>query len=201
MSEDKAALQKYLSYYIARKQTKSILDRGLISQEEFDRADQYLRTHYNIDDAEMYLWRAKEEKEEALKAPTESEKEKKKSEVYVSLTDTAQRYEADNPGYVIQSWLRNNGTVEFLHIWEKENNPNYNLQGYELLKGKMQTAAFTLTAKQWIKETGSIGIISKQGKGGGTLAHPIIACEFMMWLSPEFRLRVIEMRQAISGSL
>ena len=34
------------------------------------------------------------------------------------------------------------------------------------------------------------GIITRRGKGGGTYAHNIIAMDFAMWLSVEFRLKV-----------
>lgn len=38
--------------------------------------------------------------------------------------------------------------------------------------------------------TGKSAIISRRGKGGGTYAHNIIAMDFAMWLSVEFRLKV-----------
>lgn len=34
------------------------------------------------------------------------------------------------------------------------------------------------------------GIITKRGKGGGTYAHNLIAMDFAMWLSVEFRVKV-----------
>jgi len=55
----------------------------------------------------------------------------------------------------------------------------------------MKTPSFTLTPKQWITRTNAIGLISKQGKNGGTFAHPDIACDFHMWLYPEIRLNLI----------
>ena len=36
------------------------------------------------------------------------------SDDYVSLTDIARKYDAANPSYLIQSWLRSRNTVEFL---------------------------------------------------------------------------------------
>lgn len=65
----------------------------------------------------------------------------------------------------------------------------------------MKSGSFTMTPKQWIEQTSAIGLKSRQGKKGGTYAHPIIACEFLTWLSPEFKLRVIEMRRAIGWQL
>ena len=47
--------------------------------------------------------------------------------------------------------------------------------------------------QKWIKETNSIGIVSKSGRyDGGTFTHPDIAFEFASWLSPEFKLYLIK---------
>jgi hypothetical protein len=52
------------------------------------------------------------------------------------------------------------------------------------------------TAKEFISIVekniipGKSGIIARKGKGGGTWAHHLIAFEFAMWLSPEFKLKV-----------
>ena len=93
--------------------------------------------------------------------------------------------------YVIQSWLRSENTLAFLNLWEQESNPDYREAGYvELLE---KTASFTLTPKLWIEKTKAIGIISKQGKGGGTFAHPMIGCEFASWISPEFKMLLLKL--------
>ena len=50
-----------------------------------------------------------------------------------------------------------------------------------------------MTPKKWISSTNAIGIISKQGRyNGGTYAHPDIAFEFASWISPEFRLYLVQ---------
>ena len=49
-----------------------------------------------------------------------------------------------------------------------------------------------MSPQKWIKETNAIGIISKSGNNGGTFAHCDIALEFASWLSPEFKLYVIQ---------
>ena len=50
-----------------------------------------------------------------------------------------------------------------------------------------------MSPQKWIKETNAIGIISKSGRyNSGTYAHPDIALEFASWLSPEFKLYVIQ---------
>lgn len=35
-------------------------------------------------------------------------------------------------------------------------------------------------------------MVSKSGRGGGTFAHPDIAMEFASWISPEFKLYIIQ---------
>ena len=49
-----------------------------------------------------------------------------------------------------------------------------------------------MSPQKWIKETNAIGIISKSGNNGGTYARSDIALEFASWLSPEFKLYVIQ---------
>ncbi len=112
---------------------------------------------------------------------------------YVSLTELVRAHSKEAPGYVIQSWLRNENTLAFLNLWEKENNPAYCEDGYMALLEKKRGASFTLTPKQWIDQTKAIGIVSKQGKSGGTLVHPMIACEFASWLTPEFKMLLLKM--------
>lgn len=114
--------------------------------------------------------------------------DKKQDESYISLTEIARAHSEDAPGYVIQSWLRSGNTLAFLNLWEQENNPDYSEAGYEELLEKKKAASFTLTLKLWIDRTKAIGIVSKQGKAGGTFAHPMIACEFIQSKKSEFVL-------------
>lgn len=110
---------------------------------------------------------------------------------YISLTDIA-RYRSDEPKDVIKNWLRSKATIEFLGLWEELNNPNF--KGVEFDSFKMQAGsnAFTLSPQKWIRETNAIGIRSKSGKYGGTFAHKDIAFEFASWVSPEFKLYIIQ---------
>ena len=117
---------------------------------------------------------------------------KKQDDSYISLTELALNHSKAASGYVIQSWLRSENTLAFLNLWE-ENNPNYREAGYIELLEKKKTASFTLTPKLWIEKTKAIGITSKQGKGGGTFAHPMIGCEFASWISPEFKMLLLKL--------
>lgn len=106
---------------------------------------------------------------------------------YVSLTDLARKENSDNPSYIIQSWLRSKNTIEFLRLWERDNNHDFDNEACDKLLDALKSASYTLTAKQWIEKTHAIGLVSKQGKGGGTFAHEDIALDFKMWLEPECR--------------
>ena len=175
-----------------------LVAEGNITCEERDRV--ILRIARENDIAEYMLsnlagyGRSKQEVLERAKRRKGLESQgKKQEEGYISLTEVARAHSEDAPGYVIQSWLRSGNTLAFLNLWEQENNPNYSETGYaELLKRK-KTASFTLTPKLWIDQTKAIGIVSKQGKNGGTFAHPIIACEFASWIAPEFKMLLLKL--------
>lgn len=136
-------------------------------------------------------------KDDALKSTTHRKMSVKQSEEqdesYISLTEIARVHSEDVPGYVIQSWLRSGNTLAFLNLWEKEHNSDYGEAGYIELLEKKKAASFTLTPKLWINRTKAIGIVSKQGKSGGTFAHPMIACEFASWVAPEFKMLLLKL--------
>ena len=45
---------------------------------------------------------------------------------FISLTDIAKLKDSDNPRYIIQNWLRNRNTIEFLGVGESFYNRNIN---------------------------------------------------------------------------
>jgi len=114
------------------------------------------------------------------------------STFYVSLTDIAKIKDPKNPSYVIQGWLRDRNTLEFLHLWEREHNPLFHEMGYHKVKRNLSEPSFTLTTKIWKEQTGAIGIISKQGNGGGTFAHRDIAIDFYAWVLLEKRYELVK---------
>ena len=113
-------------------------------------------------------------------------------EDYISLTDIARFKNPKKTDYVVQNWMRNRNTVEFLGIWERLNNLNFNPLEFEGFKNQAGLNSFVLTPKQWIEKTNAIGIISKAGRYGGTYAHKDIAFEFATWISVEFKLYLIK---------
>ena len=112
-------------------------------------------------------------------------------EEYISITDIA-RYKDSRTDYIIQNWMRNRNTIEFLGIWERLNNPDFNPIEFDGFRNRSGLNSFTLTPKQWIEKTNAIGIISKAGRYGGTYAHKDIALEFATWISVEFKLYLIK---------
>lgn len=121
------------------------------------------------------------------------------NEDYISLTDIAKYRNNEFPGYVIQNWLRNRSTVEYLGLWEELNNQNFNYIEFEAIKKEAGANSFVLTPKKWITQTNAVGIKSKQGRYAATYAHKDIAFEFASWVSPEFKLYVIQDYQRLKS--
>lgn len=114
---------------------------------------------------------------------------RREQEDYISLTDMVRNFE---DGLVlIEKWLRNKNTIEFIGIWEQLHNPVFNSPEFEGIKNEAGLNRFTLSVKKWIAKTNAVGIVAKTGRYGGTFAHRDIAFEFGSWLSPEFKLYLI----------
>lgn len=109
---------------------------------------------------------------------------------YISLTDMVRNIE--NGLALIEKWLRNKNTIEFLGIWESMYNPGFNSPEFEGIKNAAGLNRFILSVKQWVEKTHSRGIIAKAGRYGGTYAHKDIAFEFAAWVSPQFKLYLIQ---------
>jgi len=114
----------------------------------------------------------------------------KDDEDYISLTDMVQGF--DGGTTLIEAWLRNKNTLEFLAVWERINNPSFNSPEFEGIRIEAGLNRFSMSAKKWTEKTNAIGLIAKTGRYGGTFAHKDIAFEFGSWLSPEFKLYLIK---------
>ena len=53
------------------------------------------------------------------------------NEDYISLTDMMRSKDGE---FFFHNWLRNRNTVEFLGVWEKVNNPNFNYVEFDRIK-------------------------------------------------------------------
>lgn len=121
---------------------------------------------------------------------TEIQVIKFKEDDYISLTDMVRNIEN---GYVlIEKWLRNKNTIEFLGIWEELYNEQFDYDEYCNIMQEAGLNRFVMSVKQWVKRTNSKGIIAKAGRYGGTYAYKDIAFEFASWVSPKFKLYLIK---------
>ena len=110
-------------------------------------------------------------------------------EDYICLTDMMKAKDGE---FFFSNWLRNRNTIEFLGIWEKVHNPSFNYVEFDIIKSQAGLNSYRLSAKEWMTKTNAIGIIAKTGRYGGTYAHKDIAFEFAMWISPEFKVYLIQ---------
>lgn len=111
---------------------------------------------------------------------------------FISLTDLARYADEDDPRYPIQNWMRNKDVISYLGLWESIHNENFKGVEFDTFKNEAGSNKFKISPQKWIRETNAIGMISKSGNNGGTYARSDIALEFASWLSPEFKLYVIQ---------
>ena len=60
---------------------------------------------------------------------------------FISLTDIAKLKDSDNPRYIIQNWLRNRNTIEFLGVWESLYNPSFNRVEFDAFRSQAERLA------------------------------------------------------------
>jgi len=112
-----------------------------------------------------------------------------KDEDFISLTDMLKAKDGE---FFISDWLRNRNTIEYIGIWEKIHNPDFNYGEYATITSKAGLNSYKLSVKEWTNKTNAIGLVSKAGRYGGTYAHKDIAFEFGMWISAEFKIYLIK---------
>ena len=112
-----------------------------------------------------------------------------RDEDYISLTDMLKAKDGD---FFIADWLRNRNTVEFLGIWERVHNPDFNYGEFAIIKSQVGLNSYRISVKDWVVKTNAVGLRATAGRYGGTYAHKDIAFEFGMWISPEFKVYLIK---------
>ena len=112
-----------------------------------------------------------------------------KGKEYISLTDMLKAKDGD---FFISDWLRNRNTVEYLGIWESVYNPSFNYGEFAIIKSQTGLNSYKISVKEWVEKTNAIGLKATTGRYGGTYAHPDIAFEFGMWISPQFKIFLIK---------
>lgn len=104
---------------------------------------------------------------------------------FISLTDMTANFKEGSG--LIDKWITNKNTLEYLAVWEHIKNSNFNYPEFGVIKREAKINRFMMSVGQWIEITKAIGLIVKAGRYGDTFAHKDIAFNFAMWLSPEFQ--------------
>ncbi len=110
-------------------------------------------------------------------------------EDYICLTDMLHAKDGD---FFITDWLRNRNTLEYIGIWEKVYNPDFNYGEFAIIKNQSGLNSFKISVKEFVARTNAISVQAKAGRYGGTYAHKDIAFEFAMWVSPEFKIYIVK---------
>ena len=70
---------------------------------------------------------------------------------------------AKDGDFFISDWLRNRNTVEFLGIWARVHNPNFNYGEYAIIRSQTGLNSYKISVKEWVKKTCAIGLSAKAG--------------------------------------
>lgn len=114
---------------------------------------------------------------------------KVQGEDYICLTDMLRAKDGD---FFITDWLRNRNTLEYIGIWEKVYNPDFNYGEFAIIRNQSGLNSFKISVKEFVARTNAISVQAKAGRYGGTYAHKDIAFEFAMWISPEFKVYIVK---------
>ena len=106
-------------------------------------------------------------------------------EDYICITDMMKAKDGE---FFVTDWLRNRNTLEYIGIWEKIYNPNFNYGEFAIIKNQAGLNRFKISVKDFVQRTNAISLQSKAGRYGGTQAHKDIAFEFAMWMIPKLCL-------------
>jgi len=111
------------------------------------------------------------------------------NEDYISLSDMIKAKEGE---FFVTSWLRNRNTLEYIGIWEKIYNPDFNYIEFDTIKSQAGLNRFIISVKELTEKANIISLQAKTGRYGGTYAHKDIAFEFAMWISAEFKFYLVK---------
>ena len=167
MTDREAQIEALWTYEIStEKILRRAVKKGFISQTEADESSEKLFEQLDTQKIPGFLSSPLGEKMCA---------EDVRVNPYVSLTRIAREKKISSPSYLIQSWMRSNTTIEYLRMWEKIYNPQFQEDACDELIHVVHTTSTTLTPSLWINTTHALGMRTSRGKNGGTIAHPEIA--------------------------
>jgi hypothetical protein len=77
---------------------------------------------------------------------------------YISLTDMLRANDGD---FLISDWLRNRNTLEYIGIWEKLYNPDFNYGEFATIRNQAGLNSFKISIKDFVEKTNAISIQAK----------------------------------------
>ena len=90
---------------------------------------------------------------------------KQGAEDYICLTDMLQAKDGD---FFVTDWLRNRNTLEYIGIWEKVYNPDFNYGEFATIRSQAGLNRFKISVKEFVARTNAISLQAKAGRYGGT---------------------------------
>jgi hypothetical protein len=67
---------------------------------------------------------------------------------FISLTDIARYKDSERSDYILQNWMRTKDTIEFLGLWKKINNDNFNPVEFDGIRNRAGANSFILTPNE-----------------------------------------------------
>ena len=74
-------------------------------------------------------------------------------EDYICLTDMMKAKDGE---FFVTDWLRNRNTLEYIGIWEKIYNPNFNYGEFAIIRNQAGLNSFKISVKDFVQRTNAI---------------------------------------------
>ena len=84
-------------------------------------------------------------------------------EDYICITDMMKAKDGE---FFVTDWLRNRNTLEYIGIWEKIYNPNFNYGEFAINKNQAGLNRFKISVKDFVQLRNAISLQSKPGTYG-----------------------------------
>ena len=84
-------------------------------------------------------------------------------EDYICITDMLKAKDGD---FFVTDWLRNRNTMEFLGVWERIYNPNFNYGEFATIRNQAGLNSFKISVKEFVTRTGAISLLANPDKKG-----------------------------------
>ncbi len=68
---------------------------------------------------------------------------------------------AKDGDFFITDWLRNRNTLEYIGIWEKVYNPNFNYGEFATIRNQSGLNSFKISVKEFVAKTNAICILKR----------------------------------------